>query len=92
MEADYENIRNGKKKTMVPVGTKGITALWLKTGKKLDATKGCLLGETGTLVRLSDTGFLVIPVSSIVAVEAFSSSKDELDGVFNGQDSAETTV
>lgn len=68
----------------------GITALWLTTGKKLEATKGFLLAEKGVLVRISDTGFFTIPTGAVVAIEAFTSSKEELDKVFNGSNTAET--
>lgn len=75
---------------MSDLHAQGITAIWLLTGKKLDTTKGLLITEKGLLVRTSDTVFLTIPISAVVAIEAFNSSKDELDKVFDGQNTTET--
>jgi hypothetical protein len=87
-----ETIRDGRKKEM-NIDTKAVTALWLKTGKKLNVlTNGLSLTDKGAVVRSSDTGFLVVPNSSIVAIEVCGSSKDELDGMFNGQDTTKATA
>jgi len=67
----------------IPSGTK-IAALWLVTGKRLDGAKGVVLAEKGAVVRSSDTNAIVLPASSIVAVEVSYPTKEVLDGVLNG--------
>ena len=61
-----------------------ITALWLVTGKKLDATRGIMSTEKGMVVRTGDTLIQIIPLNAVVAIECEYLDKEVLDKVFDG--------
>ena len=76
----------------IPSGTK-VTALWLITGKKLESgylgkkeliDSPIILAEEGAIVRSSATKVVVVPPTSIVAVEVEYPDKKSLDEVMNG--------
>lgn len=66
-----------------PTGSK-VVALWLSTGKKLDTTKGSVITDKGLIVRTNDNSALLIPLTSVVAIECSYDYVEDLDRLFNG--------
>ena len=67
-----------------------VTSIWLSTGKRLDTSLGCVFTPKGTLVRTDAKKILVIPNSSIVAIETYYEDEKVLEEALNGQEASET--
>ena len=67
----------------IPSGAK-VTALYLITGKRLDGCLGLILAKEGAIVRSNEIKVIIVPPTSIVAVEVAYPDKKSLDEVMNG--------